>query len=245
MGGPSPVVCVNQSYNTNDTYIRQIAKNLAHVLAKVVRADWPRRWPDFFPQLLQQLQMADGGGEGRPLSLQSVRAIRSLHRATKELAGKGLLADKMAFQGMAQLLFPVVYERLWRPHMTQLLQGLSSLQQQQQQVAAPPPELSALASVVKTCTMVRFSNISSQISTKHSAHTHARIHARRSSPSWWCSTPTRSWAPPSSSPWPSSATSTVPSRPCSPHNGLSYLYHHTSCTGGSACWGSWPSTWRG
>ena len=34
----------------------------------------------------------------RPLSLQTVRAIHSLHRVTKELAGKALLADKMAFQ---------------------------------------------------------------------------------------------------------------------------------------------------
>lgn len=57
----------------------------------------------------------------------------------------------MAFQGMAQLLFPVAYQRLWRPLTTQLLQGLGALQQQQQ---APPPELPALASVVKTCSKV-------------------------------------------------------------------------------------------
>lgn len=54
---------------------RQIARNLAHVLAKVVRADWPRRWPDFFPQLMGRLQLGDGATVVGPLSLQSMRAI--------------------------------------------------------------------------------------------------------------------------------------------------------------------------
>lgn len=60
-----------QSYNHPLTHARQtsprstttqLAKNLAHVLARVVRADWPRRWPDLFPQLLARLQLEEGDG---------------------------------------------------------------------------------------------------------------------------------------------------------------------------------------
>lgn len=52
---------------------------------------------------------------------------------------------------MARLLFPVAYQRLWRPRMAQLLQGLQQQQQPQQQQA----ELAGLAMVVKACTKVR------------------------------------------------------------------------------------------
>lgn len=45
---------IRPPYKTN-----QLAKNLAHVLTKVVRADWPRRWPDLFEQLLAKLQLDD------------------------------------------------------------------------------------------------------------------------------------------------------------------------------------------
>ena len=131
-----------------------IAKNTAHVLAKVVRADWPRKWPDFFPQLLSLLppcphpSSSAGHNHHQQDDLQTLRVIHALHRVTKELAGKGLLADKMAFQGMARLLFPVVYQQLWRPRLDSLLQALGR--------EGGREGLVGLAQVVKTCTKILY-----------------------------------------------------------------------------------------
>jgi hypothetical protein len=64
-----------------------MAKNLAHVLAKVVRADWPRRWPDFFPQLLGRLQLdGDGGGDGNGGAPPSLQTVRAIHRSVRRFA---------------------------------------------------------------------------------------------------------------------------------------------------------------
>ena len=65
----------------------QVAKNTAHVLAKVVRADWPKTWSDFFPQLLSLLPPTQEDSSSS--SLQTLRVIHTVHRVTKELAGKG------------------------------------------------------------------------------------------------------------------------------------------------------------
>eukprot|EP00624_Nannochloropsis_granulata_P001118 evm.model.NODE_15059_length_5748_cov_18.948677.1 len=131
-----------------------LAKNTAHVLAKVVRADWPRKWPDFFPQLLSFLppcpppSSSAGPGHHQEDDLQTLRVIHALHRVTKELAGKGLLADKMAFQGMARLLFPIVYQHLWRSRLDSLLRALER--------EGGTKNLIGLAQVVKTCTKILY-----------------------------------------------------------------------------------------
>ncbi|KAM3573488.1 hypothetical protein VYU27_004531 [Nannochloropsis oceanica] len=131
-----------------------LAKNTAHVLAKVVRADWPRKWPDFFPQLLAFLPPSSppsnsaGQDYHQEDDLQTIRVIHALHRVTKELAGKGLLADKMAFQGMARLLFPIVYQHLWRSRLDSLLRALER--------EGGTENLIGLAQIVKTCTKILY-----------------------------------------------------------------------------------------
>lgn len=51
----------------------------------------------------------------------------SMHRVIKSLATKVLMADKRAFREMAQLLFPLVYQQLWRPRMSELIAALQSV----------------------------------------------------------------------------------------------------------------------
>jgi hypothetical protein len=67
--------------------------------------------------------------------LDSTLAPISLHQVTKELAGKVLLADKVAFQSMARLLFPVAYKDLWRPRMARLMQAIHAVSQSVSQSA--------------------------------------------------------------------------------------------------------------
>jgi len=104
-----------------------VAKNLAHVLAKVVRADWPGQWPDFFQQLLSLHPFHGSGAISKNNNfhqqddLQTLRVIQTLYRVIKELAGKSLLADKAAFQSMARSLFPVVHRELWLPRLHRLV----------------------------------------------------------------------------------------------------------------------------
>jgi hypothetical protein len=50
-----------------------------------------------------------------------------MHRVIKSLATKVLMADKRAFREMAQLLFPLVYQQLWRPRMSELIAALQSV----------------------------------------------------------------------------------------------------------------------
>eukprot|EP00741_Cyanophora_paradoxa_P012574 tig00020614_g12150.t1 len=80
---------------------QQIAVQLALVVAKIARFDYPQRWGDLITNLVNVVQTAGA-------RLQSERALLTLHHVLKELASKRLLADRQHFQELAQPLFTYV-----------------------------------------------------------------------------------------------------------------------------------------
>ncbi|WIA40697.1 hypothetical protein OEZ86_004393 [Tetradesmus obliquus] len=96
----------------------QIAVQVALVVAKVARFDFPSQWPSLFSDLLAGLEpnaaaaaaTAGGGGSAAGPSLLLVRRTYFvLHHVLKELSSKRLAADQKAFAEVTKLLFDHVW----------------------------------------------------------------------------------------------------------------------------------------
>lgn len=72
---------------------RQIATQIAVLIAKVARLDCPRQWPELIPILLESVKGHDG--------LQQHRALLTFYHVTKTLASKCLTQDKRFFQDVS------------------------------------------------------------------------------------------------------------------------------------------------
>mmetsp|Transcript_11507 Transcript_11507/g.24723 ORF Transcript_11507/g.24723 Transcript_11507/m.24723 type:complete len:198 (-) Transcript_11507:19-612(-) len=81
-----------------------IAKQLALVLAKITRNDWPELWPELFPSLMVSVQQ---GGE-----LAQRRALLYLHSAVKEISSKKIGTSRKSFQEVAPQLLAFLMS-LW------------------------------------------------------------------------------------------------------------------------------------
>lgn len=86
----------------------KIAVQVALVVAKIARADFPREWPSLVPDLLARASGGNAGGAGAggaassasataAAALAARRAYLVLHHVLKELASKRLAADQRSF----------------------------------------------------------------------------------------------------------------------------------------------------
>nr|XP_009380704.1 PREDICTED: importin-11 isoform X1 [Musa acuminata subsp. malaccensis] len=98
----------------------QIALQLAVLVAKIARIDYPKEWPELFSSLAQQLQSAD--------MLASHRVFIVLFRTLKELSTKRLSSDQRTFQEIASQLFEYTWN-LWKNDIHTILQSFSTISQ--------------------------------------------------------------------------------------------------------------------
>ncbi|XP_008792739.1 importin-11 isoform X2 [Phoenix dactylifera] len=98
----------------------QIANQLAVLLSKIARIDYPKEWPELFSFLVQQLQSAD--------MLASHRIFMVLFRTLKELSTKRLISDQRTFSEIASHLFEYTWT-LWKSDVQTILQNFSALLQ--------------------------------------------------------------------------------------------------------------------
>ncbi|GJP39755.1 hypothetical protein CLOM_g24098 [Closterium sp. NIES-68] len=96
----------------------QVAVQLAVLVAKIARIDYPREWPELFPTLVQKLQTQD------PLLTQ--RAYLVLNHVLKELSTKRLSVDQRTFAQVTSQLFEPTWAH-WVQDTGSLLQGLKAL----------------------------------------------------------------------------------------------------------------------
>ncbi|KAG0496429.1 hypothetical protein HPP92_001120 [Vanilla planifolia] len=96
----------------------QIAVQLAVIISKIARIDYPKEWPELFSFLAQQLQTAD--------ILTSHRVFMILFRTLKELSTKRLVADQKMFAEIASMLFDYSWN-LWQSDMRTILQSFAGL----------------------------------------------------------------------------------------------------------------------
>ncbi|CAI5946817.1 unnamed protein product [Closterium sp. NIES-64] len=97
----------------------QVAVQLAVLIAKIARIDYPREWSELFPTLLQKLQSQD------PLLTQ--RAYLVLNHVLKELSTKRLSVDQRTFSQVTSQLFEPTWAH-WVRDTGSLLQGLTALE---------------------------------------------------------------------------------------------------------------------
>ena len=83
----------------------QVAVQLAVVVARVARLDFPREWPGAFQALMGRLQQPSAVPDG----LLVQRVYLTLHHVLKELASKRLAADQRVFAEVAAQLFEGVW----------------------------------------------------------------------------------------------------------------------------------------
>ncbi|KAL6657254.1 hypothetical protein ACP70R_005034 [Stipagrostis hirtigluma subsp. patula] len=98
----------------------QIALQLAVLISKIARLDYPKEWPDIFSVLAQQLQSAD--------VLASHRVFMVLFRTLKELSTKRLAVDQKNYAEITSHLFEYTWN-LWKSDVQTILQNLSMLLQ--------------------------------------------------------------------------------------------------------------------
>ncbi|KAK8946844.1 hypothetical protein KSP39_PZI007198 [Platanthera zijinensis] len=98
----------------------QIALQLAVLISKIARIDYPKGWPELFSILAQQLHSAD--------ILTSHRTFMVLFRTLKELSTKRLSADQRTFSEIAVLLFDYIWN-LWQSDVRAILREFSILDQ--------------------------------------------------------------------------------------------------------------------
>ncbi|XP_042421874.1 importin-11-like isoform X1 [Zingiber officinale] len=98
----------------------QIAIQLAVLVAKIARIDYPKEWPELFSILGQQLQSPD--------TLTSHRVFMVLFRTLKELSTKRLNSDQKTFHEIASQLFEFTWN-LWKNDVQTILQTFSTISQ--------------------------------------------------------------------------------------------------------------------
>ncbi|PUZ73576.1 hypothetical protein GQ55_2G485400 [Panicum hallii var. hallii] len=98
----------------------QIALQLAVLISKIARLDYPKEWPDLLSVLAQQLQSTD--------VLASHRVFMVLFRTLKELSTKRLAVDQKNYAEITGHLFEYTWN-LWKSDVQTILQNLSVLSQ--------------------------------------------------------------------------------------------------------------------
>lgn len=96
----------------------QIAVQLALVISKIARFDYPKEWPDLFAALVQKLQSHD--------VLITQRVYMVLNQILKELSTKRLLADQKNLMEVTSQLFDYTWHH-WHEDTQTLFKDFSSL----------------------------------------------------------------------------------------------------------------------
>lgn len=71
--------------------INQIATQLAVLVSKVARIDWPKEWPELFPTLMQAIESSN--------SIVQHRSLLTLHHVVKAISSKRLAGNSVVVVG--------------------------------------------------------------------------------------------------------------------------------------------------
>lgn len=95
----------------------QVAVQLALLISKIARFDYPKEWPELFPSLIQKIQSAD--------ALTTQRVYMVLSQVLKELSTKRLAVDQRNFAEITSQLFDYTWHH-WHNDTQVLLKEFSS-----------------------------------------------------------------------------------------------------------------------
>ncbi|EDW92050.2 uncharacterized protein Dyak_GE11724 [Drosophila yakuba] len=98
--------------------VPQVALQIAVLLGRLARTDYPRFWPELLPTLMKQLQSCSTDGDS---ALQQ-RILIVLHYVLKALASRRLMAEQRAFEELGSQIFAYLAWDIWAPLTTRFLQ---------------------------------------------------------------------------------------------------------------------------
>ncbi|XP_016940953.2 importin-11 [Drosophila suzukii] len=98
--------------------VPQVALQIAVLLGRLARTDYPRFWPELLPTLMKQLQACGTDGES---ALQQ-RILIVLHYVLKALASRRLMAEQRAFEELGSQIFGYLAWDIWAPLTARFLQ---------------------------------------------------------------------------------------------------------------------------
>ncbi|GAQ92680.1 Nuclear transport receptor KAP120 (importin beta superfamily) [Klebsormidium nitens] len=113
----------------------QVASQLAVLIAKIARVDFPKAWPDLFGSLIQKLQGAD--------LLLTERICLTLDEVLKELASKRLAADQKVFAEVTSQLFDYSWH-YWCGDTQTIIDALSSIKNMAGRQILSPADMKTL-----------------------------------------------------------------------------------------------------
>ncbi|XP_063215721.1 importin-11-like isoform X2 [Bacillus rossius redtenbacheri] len=96
--------------------VNQIATQIAVLISKIARVEWPRDWPELIPVILEAVK------SNNPLVQH--RAILTLHHVVKTLSSKRLVGDRKLFQELTAGVFEFVLS-VWSSHLQAFLSQMS------------------------------------------------------------------------------------------------------------------------
>ncbi|KAH8320394.1 hypothetical protein KR067_002081 [Drosophila pandora] len=109
-----------QHYDAEE--VPQVALQVAVLLGRLARTDYPRFWPDLLPTLIKQLQACRSEAEsGAECALQQ-RILLVLHYVLKALASRRLMAEQRAFEEVGSQIFSYLAWDIWAPLTARFLQ---------------------------------------------------------------------------------------------------------------------------
>ncbi|XP_068146412.1 importin-11 [Drosophila tropicalis] len=98
-----------QNYNLEE--VPQVGLQVAVLLGRLARTDYPRFWPDLLPTLMKQLQTCNAA-ENTDAALQQ-RILLVLHYVLKALASRRLMAEQRAFEELGTQIFGYLAWDIW------------------------------------------------------------------------------------------------------------------------------------
>ena len=87
----------------------QMAVQVAVILAKAARSDYPKDWPTLLHDLLSNLPQGTSNTPSAAQVLLTRRVYLVLHHILKELSSKRLMADQKNFAAAGELLWPAIW----------------------------------------------------------------------------------------------------------------------------------------
>ncbi|KAH8285350.1 hypothetical protein KR054_008024 [Drosophila jambulina] len=91
--------------------VPQVALQIAVLLGRLARTDYPRFWPELLPTLMKQLQACSADREA---ALQQ-RILLVLHYVLKALASRRLMAEQRYFEELGSQIFGYLAWEIWAP----------------------------------------------------------------------------------------------------------------------------------
>ncbi|KAH8283563.1 hypothetical protein KR018_006464 [Drosophila ironensis] len=102
--------------------VPQVGLQVAVLLGRLARIDYPRYWPELLPTLMEQLQGCRSEADSQPECARQQRVLLVLHYVLKALASRRIMPEQRAFEELGGQIFGYLAWDVWAPLTARFLQ---------------------------------------------------------------------------------------------------------------------------